>query len=67
MGTGADLVLPLIYRTAINDLAGLFVDRVSETATVLQDVIVLDEGRVIEQGTPQELLAAGGWFARLWR
>jgi ABC-type multidrug transport system fused ATPase/permease subunit len=26
-GTGADLLQPLIYRAAINDVAGLFVDR----------------------------------------
>ena len=28
-------------------------------------VIVLDEGRILEQGTPDELVAAGGWFAQL--
>lgn len=28
-------------------------------------VIVLDQGRVREQGTPAELVAAGGWFAQL--
>jgi ABC-type multidrug transport system fused ATPase/permease subunit len=27
-------------------------------------VVVLDRGRVAERGTPAELLAAGGWFAR---
>jgi ATP-binding cassette subfamily B protein len=27
-------------------------------------VVVLDRGRVVEQGTPAELIAAGGWFAR---
>jgi ATP-binding cassette, subfamily B, bacterial len=32
LGTGADLLQPLIYRTAINDVAGLFVDRVVEKA-----------------------------------
>lgn len=37
LGTGADLLQPLIYRTAINDVAGLFVDRVGETATVVQE------------------------------
>jgi ATP-binding cassette subfamily B protein len=29
-------------------------------------VVVLDGGRVVEQGPPAELLAAGGAFARLW-
>jgi ABC-type multidrug transport system fused ATPase/permease subunit len=28
-------------------------------------VVVLDRGRVLEQGTPEELIAAGGWFAKL--
>ena len=27
------------------------------------DVYVLDAGRVIEHGTPAQLLSAGGWFA----
>ncbi len=27
-------------------------------------VVVLEHGRVLEQGTPAELIAAGGWFAR---
>jgi ABC-type multidrug transport system fused ATPase/permease subunit len=29
-------------------------------------VVVLDGGRVVEQGPPGELLAAGGAYARLW-
>ena len=29
-------------------------------------VVVLDGGRVVEQGPPAELLAAGGVYARLW-
>lgn len=34
LATGADLLQPLIYRTAINDVAGLFVERPSMTVTV---------------------------------
>jgi thiol reductant ABC exporter CydD subunit len=36
-------------------------------ATVVQAdrIVVLDEGRVVEQGSPVELLAAGGAYARL--
>jgi ATP-binding cassette, subfamily B, bacterial len=27
-------------------------------------VIVLDEGKIREQGAPDQLIAAGGWFSR---
>lgn len=37
-------------------------------ATVVDadEVIVMDEGRVVERGSHRELLAAGGLYARLW-
>jgi ATP-binding cassette, subfamily B, bacterial len=53
-------------------------DRAAEGRTVLavshrlslaaraDRVVVLDGGRVVEQGPPAELLAAGGAYARLW-
>jgi ATP-binding cassette subfamily B protein len=37
------------------------------TAARADRVVVLHGGRIVEQGRPADLLAAGGRFARLWR
>jgi ATP-binding cassette subfamily B multidrug efflux pump len=36
------------------------------TIAAMDRLIVMDHGRVVEEGTHQQLLAAGGIYARLW-
>jgi len=36
------------------------------TIAAMDRLIVMDRGRIVEQGSHQELLAAGGLYARLW-
>jgi len=36
------------------------------TIAGLDEIVVLDDGRIVEQGTHRKLLAAGGEYSKLW-
>jgi ATP-binding cassette subfamily B protein len=54
-------------RAAASGRTTLLMTHRLKAAAEADSIVVLDEGRVVEQGRHPDLLAAGGLYARLWR
>jgi ATP-binding cassette subfamily B protein len=54
-------------RAAASGRTTLLMTHRLKAAAEADRIVVLDEGRVVEQGRHPDLLAAGGLYARLWR
>lgn len=60
------LVQDALWRLMDGRTALVVAHRLSTVAT-MDRLVVLDRGRIVEQGTHHQLLAAGGAYAKLWQ
>ena len=65
-GSAGSRALEAAARSALRGRTGLVVAHRLTQAAAADHVVVLDAGRVVEQGTHDDLVAAGGRYARLW-
>lgn len=62
-----DAVVQRIVREDFKDLTIIAVAHRLQTVVDFDRILVLDQGRIVEDGVPQELLAdQSSWFRKLW-
>ena len=63
----SEALIQLALLTVMEDRTAIVIAHRLSTVQAMDRLIVLDDGEVVEDGSHQELLAADGLYAALWR
>jgi ATP-binding cassette subfamily B protein len=63
----SELAVQLALRTALTGRTSVVIAHRLSTVREADQILVVDEGRIVERGTHTELLGAGGVYAELYR
>ena len=62
---GTEVQVERAFRALLEDRTSMVIAHRLQTAQRADEVVVVDEGRIVEHGSPQDLIARGGSYARL--
>ena len=54
------------FHEMVKEKTSVYISHRMSSCRFCDDIVVFDEGRIVERGSHEDLLAKQGWYARMW-